>query len=86
LALIVVSLRGKLEGQRWEDAFSRQRQQYWWQGFLRQRLIEGKPRELAALLHEGVIVATHSLGDRAIIPWPHPPHPSLAVTGPPCRP
>jgi len=85
-ALIVVSLRGKLEGRGWGQAFSRQRQQYWCQGFLLQRRLEGKPRELDALLREGIIVATHSLGDRAIIPWPDPPYPSFAVTGPPCPP
>ncbi len=85
-ALIVLSLRGKLEGQRWGPAFPRQRQQYWWQGFLRQSRIEGKPRELDVLLHEGIIVATHSLSDRAIIPWPHLPYLRLAVTGPPYPP
>jgi len=85
-ALIVVSLRGKLEGQVWGPAFPRQRQQYWWQGFLVQRRMEGRPRELDTLLREGIIVATHSLSDRAIIPWPHPAHPRLAVTGPPCPP
>lgn len=84
--LIVDSLRGKLEGQFWGPAFPRQRQQYWWQGFLRQSLMEGQPRELEALLREGIIVATHSLSDRAIIAWPHPPYPSLAVTGPPSSP
>jgi hypothetical protein len=82
--MIVLSLRAKIESSRWQDDFSRQRQQYWWQGFLRQRLMEGKPRELDALLREGIIVATHSLSDRAIIHWPHPPYPSFAVTGPPC--
>jgi hypothetical protein len=86
LALIVASLQGKLEGRRWGHEFPRQRQQYWWQGFLRQSLLEGKPRELAALLREGIIVATHSLSDRAITPWPYPPYPRLAVTGPPCQP
>lgn len=83
-ALILVSLQGKLEGRGWGQAFSRQRQQYWWQGFLRQSRLEGKPRKLDALLREGIIVATHSLSDRAIIPWPDPPYPSFAVTGPPC--
>jgi hypothetical protein len=82
-ALIVVSLRGKLAGHAWGSTFPRQRQQYWWQGFLRQSRMEGKPRELDAMLREGIILATHSLSDRAIIPWPHPAHPRLAVTGPP---
>jgi hypothetical protein len=86
VALIVVSLQGKIKGQTWGHDFARQRQQYWWQGFLRQSMVEGKPRELAALLREGIIVATHSLSHRAITPWPHPAHPRLAVTGPPCSP
>jgi hypothetical protein len=86
LVLIVVSLRGKLEGQHWGHDFPRQRQQYWWQGFLRQSRLEGKPHELDALLPEGIIVATHSLSHRAIIPWPRPAYPRLAVTGPPCPP
>ena len=86
LALIVASLQGKLEGHAWGPDFPRQRQQYWWQGFLRQRRMEGKPRELDALLREHIIAATHSLTDRAITPWPHPAYPRLAVTGPPCPP
>ena len=83
-ALIVISLQGKLEGRRWGHEFSRQRQQYWWQGFLRQSLREGTPRALNTLLCEGIIVATHSLSDCAIVPWPHSPYPRLAATAPPC--
>jgi len=86
MVLIVASLQGKLEGRAWGPSFPRQRQQYWWQGFLRQSRMEGKPRELDALLREYIIVATHSLRDRAITPWPQPAYPSLAVTGPPCPP
>ena len=84
--LIVVSLQGKLGGQPLRGELCRQRQQYWWRGFLVQRRVEGKPRELEALLHDGIIVATHSLTDRAITPWPLPAHPRLAATGPPCPP
>ncbi len=85
-ALIVLCLRGKLEGKHWGEGFARQRQQYWWQGFRIQSHLEGTQRALDALLPEGVIVATHSLSDRAIIPWPQPAHLRLAVTGPPCQP
>jgi hypothetical protein len=87
LALITLSLTDKMEKGRWRKEVSRQRQQYWWRGFDIQSLVNGEPAAtLPTLLDHGIIAATHSLIDRAIIPWPQPPHPSLAATGPPVRP
>ena len=37
IVLIMSSLRAKVEGRRWLAEVSRQRQQYWWHGFQRQR-------------------------------------------------
>jgi hypothetical protein len=81
---IIESLSTKLSGGHWRCDLSRQRQQYWLRGFKVQSLIGGLPGStLGELLATAVIVATHSLTDRAVIPWLDPPHPRLAVTGPP---
>ena len=55
------SLRAKVEGRKWLAEVSRQRQQYWWQGFQRQRRVEGAAATLSYLQAQGVIVATHSM-------------------------
>ena len=84
LALICVCLRAKTQGKPWQTGPSRQRQQYWWRGYRIQSLIDGSPAtELARLMADGIIAATHSLTDRAITPWPEAPHPRLAATGVP---
>jgi hypothetical protein len=63
---VVRSLRNRIENGRWADAWSRQRQQYWWRGFRRRLLAVGFPGEptlekLWELLRARFIVATHSL-------------------------
>jgi len=84
ITLICMCLKAKSEGQRWQAGLSRQRQQYWWRGYRLQSLVDGCPAaQLATLQDNGIIAATHSLSDRAIIPWPEAPHPSLAATGVP---
>jgi len=84
ITLICACLRVKSERGRWQAGISRQRQQYWWRGYRLQSLVDGGPAaELATLLDSEIIAATHSLTDRAIIPWPEPPHPSFAVTAAP---
>jgi len=84
LRLIIASLMAKQEGGQWAKEVSRQRQQYWWRGYRIQSHVQGSPAtELPALVREGIMAATHSLSDRAVTPWPQPPHPSLAETGPP---
>ena len=82
LALICVCLQGKTQGKPWQAGCSRQRQQYWWRGYRIQSLVDGSPAtELARLMADGIIAATHSLTDRAVTPWPEAPHPRLAATG-----
>ncbi len=84
MTLIVACLRAKLEGGQWAKEVSRQRQQYWWRGYRIQSHVEGGPAtELSDLVLKGIIAATHSLRDRAIVLCPQPPHPSLAATGAP---
>jgi hypothetical protein len=49
-----------------------------------QSLFDGSPAAgVETLIDTGIIAATHSLTDRAIIPWPDPPHPSFAATAAP---
>lgn len=87
LRQIVACLETKLEGGRWRKGVSRQSQQYWLRGYQKQSLLGGNPAaDLATMISNGVMAATHSLTDRAVIPWPLPPHPSLAATGPPVPP
>ena len=80
IALILESLGGKLAGHSWLATVSRQRQQYWWRGFQRQRRVAGAPTSLSELLDQRVIVATHSLGFRCLKDLPHDPHRIFAVT------
>jgi len=80
IALILESLGGKLAGHPWIAAVSRQRQQYWWRGFQRQRRVAGAPASLSELLEQRVIVATHSLRFRCQQDLPHDPHRIFAVT------
>lgn len=87
IALICVCLQAKITQGRWQTGSCRQRQQYWWHGYRIQSLVDGSPAtELATLMADGIIAATHSLSDRAIIPWPEAPYPSFAATGVPERP
>jgi hypothetical protein len=84
IAVIVSSLIGKLGTSPWGKDVSRQRQQYWWHGYRIQSQVHGFPAAtVQALLDDCIVTATHSLIDRAIRPWPEPPYPRLAATGPP---
>ncbi len=63
---VVRCLRSKIETNRWVDEWSRQRQQYWWRGFLKRLLAAGfigrpSPEQLWQLLRGRIIAATHSL-------------------------
>jgi hypothetical protein len=83
VALILVSLRGKLSGRPWQKPPGRERQQYWWQGYRLQSHFHGlPPAPLEALLEQHLIVATHSLTDRAVTPFPEAPYRRLASTAP----
>lgn len=82
--LILVSLLGKLRGRRWLRCIPRQRQQYWWKGFLkrvsRQRVQDRTVALVRRLLSQGTILSTHSLRYCEIRRLPYPPHRILAVT------
>jgi hypothetical protein len=80
VGLIVSSLQTKIERGRWLPAVSRQRQQYWWHGFQRQRHLQGAAVELSQLLTVGVIAATHSLRFRRVVPLAEDPYRIFAVT------
>jgi hypothetical protein len=80
IALILRSLAGKLAGQPWLAEISRQRQQYWWRGFQRQRRVDGAPASLGDLQAHGVIAATHSLRFRRLEVLSHSPHLIFAAT------
>ena len=82
--LILMCLRGKIHCGRWRGDVSRQSQQYWWRGYRIQSLVDGSPAaELAVLLENRIMAATHSITDRAIQLLEPTPYPSLAATGPP---
>lgn len=84
VAVIVASLAGKLSGLHWPKGESRQRQQYWHQGYLIQSRFDGlPPAAIHSLLAALVVVATHSTVDRTTLPVPEPPHRWLAATAPP---
>ena len=71
-------------GLRWPQDESRQRQQYWYRGFIIQSRFDGLPPVSVESLHlAGIVVATHSTADRATIPWPGTPYRRLAATEPP---
>jgi len=76
----VASLQAKIDQGRWLQTVSRQRQQYWWRGFQRQRHLQGAAVELSQLLAVGVITATHSLRFRRVVPLAEDPYRIFAVT------
>lgn len=77
---IVESIQAKASGKPFLPTVVRQRQQYWWRGFIRQQHIEGIGTSLERLLGEGIVAATHSLSDRGIRPTAEDTYPILAVT------
>jgi len=84
IATISACIERKLQGKIWDPSISRQRQQYWMRGYRRQSLFDGSPAaSFAKLLRSAIVAVTHSLTDRAVIPWPQPPYPRFAATAPP---
>jgi hypothetical protein len=83
-AVILESLQGKLAGTPWLARLSRQRQQYWWRGFLQQaargRLQAPGARVFRQLVRQRLILATHSLKYFEVRPLQHPPYRIFAVT------
>lgn len=84
ISVIIVSLTAKLTGFHWPEDESRQRQQYWYRGFLIQSHFDGlPPAALETLLLTHVVIATHSTADRTTVPVLDSPHRRLAATAPP---
>jgi len=82
---IIASLMKKLDEGRWLAMINRQRQQYWWKGFQKQRALEGLSLEasvesLQQLLKRSIIVSTHSRKYREIRTTLDPPYLIYAVT------
>jgi hypothetical protein len=60
ISIILASLVAKLAGLRWPQGESRQRQQYWYCGYLIQSCFDGlPPTEIERLVAERIIAATH---------------------------
>jgi len=83
--MILISLVRKLKKGRWLENYTRQRQQYWWKGFLQHLAREGISEQpsleaLENLLHRSVIVATHSLKYYEITSFGDKAHLIFAVT------
>jgi hypothetical protein len=84
IAVILASLAAKLSERHLPKSESRQRQQYWYRGYLIQSRFDGlPPAALETMLDALVVVATHSTADRTTLPVPEPPYRSLAATAPP---
>lgn len=84
VAVILASLAAKIAGFHWPRDESRQRQQYWYRGYVIQSRFDGlPPASIDELLDRLVIVTTHSTADRTTVPLLEPPHPRLASTAPP---
>jgi hypothetical protein len=87
IASILDSLLEKALYNRWLKGFSRQRQQYWWRGFVkqgsRQRNLQGDSLAvLFKLVSQGIILSTHSSEYCEIKPFRVPTHLIFAVTPP----
>jgi hypothetical protein len=85
IASILDSLLEKALYNRWLSRYSRQRQQYWWRGFVKQasrkRNPQGDPLAvLFTLLSQGIILSTHSSEYCEIRPFRVPTHLIFAVT------
>lgn len=84
IVAIIASLNGKLAGVPWSKHESRQRQQYWYRGYVIQSRFDGLPSAaIEVLLGAGIVVPTHSTADRAAVSWPGLPYRRLAATEPP---
>jgi hypothetical protein len=87
IARILDSLLEKALHNSWCATCSRQRQQYWWRGFVKQASRQHNPQEdsltlLFTLLSHGIIPATHSFEYCEMKLLPHATHPIFAVTPP----
>ncbi len=60
-------LHGKLFARKWDDAFSRQRQRYWWRGYPKQSRLSGSVVPLPTPVANGIIVATPRASARCAI-------------------
>ena len=83
--VILVCLMRKLKKCRWLKGPSRQRQQYWWKGFLKQLGREGSPEDctmeaLRRLVQRPIILSTHSLEYYEISSFEDIPHLRFAAT------
>jgi hypothetical protein len=85
IASILDSLFEKALHKRWCSALSRQRQQYWWRGFVKQSSRQYNPQEeflllLFKLISQGIILSTHSSKYCEIKPFRVAPYLIFAVT------
>lgn len=84
ITVILASIATKLAGLGWSKTESRQRQRYWFRGYLTQSRYHGSPPwTLDALWVAMVVVATHSTADRTMLPMWEPPYRRLSSTAPP---
>lgn len=79
-SVILKSLERKESVGRWLSELGRERQQYWWRGYLIQQRFEGRLKTLLELVSDHVMAATHSLTHREITPYEHEPHLIFAFT------
>ncbi len=79
---VISSLLSKEQQGRWLGRYSRQRQQYWWRGFRRQRAVLARRLSVRELVDLGRIAATHSIIHCETHPYHHPPHLIFAYTAP----
>ena len=82
-SIILSSIDYKESAGCWLGEISRERQQYWFRGFQKQRQFDGPPRTLGKLVSQRIIAATHSLTHREITVYKHPPYRIFAFTPPP---
>ncbi|MBF0556536.1 MAG: hypothetical protein HQK96_18610 [Nitrospirae bacterium] len=86
--VIIWSLLERIVSGKWLRCLVRQRQQYWWKGFVKQACREASAQEssyldiLKRLSGDGIIVNTHSLDYFKIKPIVEAPYLSFAVTFP----
>jgi len=77
---MLLSVMGKALNGSWLTSISRQRQQYWWRGYLRHAPMHSDWRKVKELFAMGVILATHSLTHCEVTTVRIPPHRIFAAT------
>jgi hypothetical protein len=86
--VIILSFLERIVYGKWLKCLSRQRQQYWWKGFLKQACRDAAVQEshyaatLKRLLEEDTIVSSHSLDHFKTNPIRVTPYRTFAVTSP----